>query len=338
MSRNASRFGFTLIELLVVISIIGVLIALLLPAVQYAREAGRRAACQNNLKQLGIAIASYIDQHHVIPPGRIFKATSPAAPTVAAPGSQETPWTVQLLPHLDQRPLWNAFNFATGSMGTSNAGFLANTTVTGTKLSVFQCPTDHDNSFQFPAAYQGGALSGPTLTRGSYAACWGNNLWGQIPQPNNNPVWNFRKSPFGHYGDVRVAQVTDGMSNTMFLSEIRQGSGGDIRGVLWETLPGANTFETSFPPNRFPNLCVGYNYDLLPDVSLCFAEPGLPCQGDPQDAWAQEVSGARSLHASLVITLFGDGSTHLIKDTVNPVIWVALGSISSRELIGGDSY
>jgi prepilin-type N-terminal cleavage/methylation domain-containing protein len=137
--RNDRHRGFTLIELLVVIAIIGVLIALLLPAVQAAREASRRAQCTNNLKQLGLALQGYVDAHGVMPLGS-FKMSPPGD---SGPGAgdhcvdrHEGGVFIALLPFLEQGALFNAFN---SSVHYETA---PNSTVNGTGLSVLWCPSD----------------------------------------------------------------------------------------------------------------------------------------------------------------------------------------------------
>src|SRR3954464_13953221 len=132
--RTRHLRGFTLIELLVVISIIGVLIALLLPAVQAAREATRRAQCTNNLKQLGLAIQGYIDTHSVMPLGS-FKMPPPPAGDPCK-GGHEAGAFIAILPYLEQGALYSAFN--------SNVHYetAPNSTVNGTGLSVLWCPSD----------------------------------------------------------------------------------------------------------------------------------------------------------------------------------------------------
>jgi type II secretory pathway pseudopilin PulG len=111
--------GFTLIELVVVI--IGMLIALLLPAVSISHEAARRAQCINNLKQIGIALSKYNDMHQVIVPGRIFQIDVGSPPAsgcngLMLSGCQDTPWFVLMLPQLEQQALYNHFNFALGNL------------------------------------------------------------------------------------------------------------------------------------------------------------------------------------------------------------------------------
>ncbi|HTI49623.1 MAG TPA: DUF1559 domain-containing protein, partial [Planctomycetaceae bacterium] len=110
MSISKSRFrGFTLIELLVVIAIIGVLVALLLPAVQQAREAARRAQCKNNLKQLGLALHNYHDTANTLPPGWISGNAG-----VTATGCSGWGWGTMILPNLDQGPLYQTLSGSTG--------------------------------------------------------------------------------------------------------------------------------------------------------------------------------------------------------------------------------
>src|SRR5215471_10258257 len=129
-----NRRAFTLIELLVAIAIIGLLIALLLPAVQAAREAARRMQCVKNMKQLGLAIHNYHSIHNAIVPGRIWKPLPNGNFPTTFSGTPDTPWSVLILPQLEQQTLYDAFNFSLGTEGpspatpaTRAAGFFANT-------------------------------------------------------------------------------------------------------------------------------------------------------------------------------------------------------------------
>ena len=151
--RAVSRRGFTLIELLVVIAIIAVLIGLLLPAVQAAREAARRSQCVNNLKQIGLAMHNYHDV-----PATSFPMGSSRAPVATRPG--ENAWWgdwsrhAMLLPYLEQTPLHNAANFSVTAKGHDPAEQM-NSTVTYTKLAGFLCPSDGQAGRNYTNSYYG---------------------------------------------------------------------------------------------------------------------------------------------------------------------------------------
>jgi prepilin-type N-terminal cleavage/methylation domain-containing protein/prepilin-type processing-associated H-X9-DG protein len=333
------RRGFTLIELLVVIAIIAVLIALLLPAVQAAREAARRMQCVNNMKQLGLAMHNYHDLHNVIVTARIYTLSQCPTGNVLS-GCQDTPWFCLMLPQFEQIPLYNAFNFTIGASGPGNLGLAVNSTVTATKIALFQCPSDRDSLFIFPNI--------PNESRGNYGINWGNTQYDQGLVTTNLPAGTTRPMPFPLDKTVSFASVIDGLSQTVLMSEVLQGSSNDVRGLVWSSLAGAGSFETRFTPNSFndfyqipvptlkPSVMVA-NADILPN-GFCNPEPvqGLACLNVGTFAYAY--AGARSRHAGGVNTLFGDGSVHFVKNSINAATWIALGSISSGEVIGADSY
>ncbi len=339
------RRGFTLIELLVVIAIIAVLIALLLPAVQAAREAARRAQCVNNLKQLGLSMHNYESSVGGFPPGRIWNTSAGNFSTIFA-GNQNTTWFELLLPYVEQGNLANSFNYTLGAEGFPGglnvaAGFFANSTVSATKVSVFQCPSDESRTFKVAQGYQGGILSGPTLTKGNYAASWGNTNWAAGRGGDATLQAAYLKSAFGHDGNIRIASVTDGTSNTVFAAEVLQGAENDIRGVMWSSVSGGSSFETRFTPNSlkdFFNLVNGN--DAAPNVPglFCVSEPvrGLPCISVNSDSNA--FAGARSRHPGGVNCVFGDGSVKFVKNSINHPTWIALNTINAGEVVSADSY
>lgn len=194
--RLRLRTGFTLIELLVVIAVIAVLISLLLPAVQQAREAARRTQCKNNLKQIGISLHSYVSSHKVFPPGYVAGATFPDT-------TNGWGWPAMLLPQLDQAPLYNSLNFSLPLEHSSNAAGA------GTVLSVFLCASDIVPGGQFSVT------NGSTeIMRGapsSYAATVGDDN-SEVTDLIGNGVF-FRNSSVG------LADITDGTSNTVCVGD-----------------------------------------------------------------------------------------------------------------------
>ena len=341
-SPSGPRRGFTLIELLVVISMIAVLIALLLPAVQAAREAARRAHCLNNLKQLGIAIHQYHGLHGVIVPGRIVGGGKPDLGAGAINyGFQNTPWTAMLLPFLEQSPLASAYNFDLGAEGPGNLGFVAHVTVMATRIDAFQCPSDRSEPFRPPADFGASIPGGLALTRGNYAANWGNTNWAQNDVGVGHAA-DFLAAPFGSKGNIAFAAVTDGLSHTAFLAEIKQGRDSDIRGFLGSSLPGATSVMSRFAPNRGKDVAKDdyrqFEEDLASRPGLCVPEPGrgLDCHGDPLAFPDRSLSGSRSGHPGGLNLLRGDGSTRFVKDSVDPRLYVGLHTIAGNEAISGD--
>jgi prepilin-type N-terminal cleavage/methylation domain-containing protein/prepilin-type processing-associated H-X9-DG protein len=356
-SEGRVRAGFTLIELLVVIAIIGVLIALLLPAVQAAREAARRAQCINNMKQIGLAIHNYESANTCVVPGNIAGLGQSMMPGAGTCGRaifsncQNSPWFTMLLSQIEQGAMYNALNFTLGMEGPLAPlplGFFANSTMASTKISLFQCPSDRIQTFQINPGYAGGFLSKPLLTKGNYGVSFGNTYWGQDQPapaaPMRDPVTGlvpvFRRPAFGHF-NITFADVTDGLSNTIFLGEVLQGDLYDIRGVLWSTIPGGGSFFSRMPPNNPTDYYqAGISGDYLNNVPglFCFSNPGqdLPCTAGASDKGAY--AGARSRHPGGINVLMGDGSVRFVKDTVNMPTWLGLNTIQGGEVIGGDQF
>jgi len=334
------RRGFTLIELLVVIAIIAVLIALLLPAVQAAREAARRIQCVNNMKQLGLAVHNYHDINNGLPPGRIW--TNSGFPTIFA-GMQNTTWFCLMLPMFEQGTLANAFNYQLGSEGPSSTGniggLIANSTVAGTKLAVFQCPSDRQIIFNINPGYAGPALGAIPFTKGNYAVSWGNAGWGQNYKGSQSA--QYIQSAFGHRMNINMASITDGTSNTVLMAEVLQGAQYDVRGMMWSSVPGGASFMTRFTPNAFNdylNERSGGDWLNNDPTLFCTDEPvlGLPCFPKAKDENA--FAGARSRHAGGINVTLGDGSVRFIKNTISPQIWIGLNTIAGGEVISADSY
>ena len=211
------RQAFTLVELLVVIAIIGILIALLLPAVEKVRESAARTQCQNNLKQLTLAYHEYEGIYKALPPSYITDQTKPAG------------WGIYLLTYLDQDQLFKMYNFDAPFFFDDPAFGIMNQTISNTQLKVFQCPTTPDRpdpysyTFSFPGY--------PSIT-------WQASPSDYSPVQNvSQPLATFLGSsqstgqlngPLQPDTGTRMAQVTDGTSNTILLAEIAG------KNLLWQ--------------------------------------------------------------------------------------------------------
>ena len=318
--------GFTLIELLVVIAIVGVLLALLLPAVQSAREASRRALCINHLKQIGLAMHQYHDTHAVLPPGK--------------KGCCWGTWLVYTLPHLEQSALFNAWN----SCGINSPGVpegydldlryfgVANRTVTSTRLGVYLCPSDQTNA-PITAVMNGITYA---CTSQNYAANFGNTI---VIQTDFQDV-RFAGAPFVDIGSplgdydrpgrktVGFSAFLDGLSHTTLLSEVIVGQGQDLRGFSW--WGDAATFEAYLTPNSsFPDVIFSAYYCINrpPNPPCIAATTALP-----------EVLAARSRHPGGVNVALADGSVRFMKDSIDVRMWRALSTTAGAEIAWEDPY
>jgi prepilin-type N-terminal cleavage/methylation domain-containing protein/prepilin-type processing-associated H-X9-DG protein len=211
--------GFTLVELLVVIAIIGVLIALLLPAVQAAREAARRVSCLNNVTQLGLAVHNYEFHFEALPPGVVNED----GPIRNEPKGTHVSWIVKVLPYLEQQPLFKKFNQAAGAYADENA------VVRQAQIRPLQCPSD-----PVPVMNQA-----ETVARSSYAGCHHDS---EAPIDKDNRGLLFLNS------SVRHSQIFDGSSSTLLIGEMLStpDSLGWVSGTR-ATLRNTSSIETGGP-------------------------------------------------------------------------------------------
>ena len=330
-SRYGSRrcFGFTLVELLVVIAIIGVLVALLLPAVQSARESSRRIKCINNLKQAALAVHNYHDTHQALPMGQF--------------GCCWGTWLVSTLPYLEQGTLSINYVGSGYDGGTPTAppsySAAANLPVTRTQLAALVCPSDTKSAML-------GLLNGVTFH--NYVGNFGNtdlnrtsplgidtagrpNQYGESPFKGllGWPVGNANKpniSPSLMPPFVRLATITDGTSNTLLFSETVQGKQGDLHGFTW--WQGGSHFETYTPPNAAEP-------DRMESASYCNVQLRInpPCTAATPTVFNQIVA-ARSRHPSGVGAAQCDGSVRFVSNNINLDTWRWLGSSAGGEQLG----
>jgi prepilin-type N-terminal cleavage/methylation domain-containing protein/prepilin-type processing-associated H-X9-DG protein len=310
-----NRRGFTLIELLVVIAIIAVLIALLLPAVQAAREAARRAQCINNMKQIGLAMHNYLQATNAFPIGTIIDAPNwPCQPSL------RTPWTMHILPYLEETTVANAFNYSVGIAGAGWSGSYGNMSIVATRINVLNCPSDAPQIF----------LSS-WRPKFNYGANWGNTNLGQlnIGTAGATGYVPYFKAPFGVNTAQPISAIQDGTSNTLLNSEVLQVSSQNDQRCEWWNDVSTNFMTYTTPNSTVPDQLSGW----------CVSNPMFnePCVGTAKSYYFQ-IIGSRSRHPGGVNSLFADGSVHFLKNSINFYVWQSLGTIQQGEVISSDAY
>mgnify|MGYP003638713758 CR=1 FL=1 len=348
MKPLTSKRGFTLIELLVVIAIIAILIALLLPAVQQAREAARRSTCKNNMKQLGLALHNYNETHGVLPPGAI----NPAGARTAGFGSEEatnglnhTGFTL-LLPFIDQGPLYNKWNFDIASGGATNGFFTSvaggwpnsNTPLGQTILPALLCPSDEgqtlevrtDSSWMATSA----ARSNYLFCAGGHGNGWpGGNLYSAYREsssnlPNGQTGIQYQ-GMFGFNGAAKFKAVTDGLSNSIAMTEgCIYGKRDDAYSPLWAQHRYAGTFAVNHPnidASHINNKRYHINgpYDVL-------GATGAGSADDPRIY----IEVASSVHEGGCHVLMGDGAVRFLSENMDHSQYALLTRIHDGQPTG----
>src|SRR5262245_10326495 len=343
MSCTARR-GFTLIELLVVIAIIGLLVALLLPAVQSAREAGRRAQCTNNLKQIGLALHGYEATAGSLPPTLVITGSGGAVTWTNAIGAH-----MRILQFAEQAAVFNTINF------DSQLYTPPNTTATGTRLALVVCPSESKITFTHS--------TGGTMSVCNYGFCTGDwFVWGGTGDTRKN------RSAFGPNQSRRWAEFQDGLSNTLLLSEAKAYQ------TFYRDCPtglaNVNNPEVIPPPNADPYAVVpeyrsgvcafrteGHNeWPESGTHHIGFTTawpPNKRISGGPNGEYAdlditsrrEKIGGptfaaitSRSHRPGGVTALLGDGSVRFVKSSIDGRTWRALGSVAGGEVISSDAY
>ena len=382
------RSGFTLVELLVVIAIIGVLIALLLPAVQAAREAARRSTCTNNLKQIALSSLNFESANRFLPPGGPHAGESTGGPPLYfIAGTQMgnakcygPNWAVQLFPFIEQSGLasvarnamqnmvedkdeWNPpdnWDFKRASDGFNVGGMIP---------AGWTCPSAATNQqvFYNDGDDSGGGMALGHLSKGNYVACFGGHtMWTAVPEDSNMPA-NQDPLMLGVFGIVkiqkttggdprarlgkgtRIAQVSDGMSNTVAFSELlawdeenaegapdssvagAPNGNDDWRGVWMIPAVGASAFTGRFPPNSSePDVIDACGTGIM--ESAQFTE--MPCQEslEPGNA-GNTYASARSRHSGVVNAAMGDGSVRIVENEIDQAVWRGLCTRGGAEVV-----
>ncbi|MHB8901966.1 MAG: DUF1559 family PulG-like putative transporter [Thermoguttaceae bacterium] len=321
--RNSTR-GFTLVELLVVIAIIGILIALLLPAVQAAREAARRMQCVNNLAQLGLAVQSYEAAHEVLPPGVV----DASGPIINGPEGYHMGWIVQILPFMEQGVAWRHIDFAYGAYSKKNRP------VAELEISALLCPSH----------WRGGPGGV------NYAGCH-HDVEKQIDAGDHGM--------FFLNSELRTQEVPDGASHTIFLGE----KSDQEASLGWMSGTRSTLRNTGTPINGKNPMGTEEGFDMVDfwgqpaedDLYGMGTAPGAPADTgsaapaqpvveepihltDQQKAVMKYVGGFSSLHPGVSNFVFGDGSVKALTEVMDFDVYQRLGHRDDGKLLKSDRF
>jgi prepilin-type N-terminal cleavage/methylation domain-containing protein/prepilin-type processing-associated H-X9-DG protein len=357
-----TRRGFTLIELLVVIAIIAVLIGLLLPAVQKVREAAARATCQNNLKQMGLALHNFNTNKNKFPAAVIHSGRAAYLPAYNGPEANYTGQSplaynhsgfVALLPFIEQDAIFSRYNYGAASTAATNgltpattdagppplagraAAYAVNLQVANQAIKIYTCPSDEDPAPEFQVLTTEGALrrSNYLFNTGTQTETGaGPGMSAAYPYasfPKMDATGNFRGA-FGEGGAANVGRMKDGSSNTIAIGESKQIHTVAQAGPFWGVGAAGNG------PNH-SGAVMGISVPLTSPLIQQYLPNGKagPCADNAQ-AQCQFPGGFGSFHSGVTNFVFCDGSVRSISDGVNAQVWNAALSADGNETVALD--
>jgi prepilin-type N-terminal cleavage/methylation domain-containing protein len=323
MKQSTSRRpgGFTLVELLVVIAIIGILVSLLLPAVQAARAAARRLQCGNHLKQLALSLHNYHTTQKVFPPAQYIQIDSKAAGAPTPDDWVRWSWFASVLPYVEQMAMADIYadhlsKPRTGSFSYTNLP--EKTTIAPT----FMCPSDPAN----PKIHNGSSTSNSQGFHGNYVLNAGDSFFNEGGYANSSQL----NGVFYVGSQTRIAHIRDGTSNTLLASEIilvKDGAIGsgkeDIRGRYHNVAHAGALFSTKYPPNTTQPDRHNYCINTVAQA---------PCTPTGTNV----IVSARSYHPGGAQCALSDGSVRFISESIDLNVFHALGTRSGNEVVFGD--
>jgi prepilin-type N-terminal cleavage/methylation domain-containing protein len=332
------RSGFTLVELLVVIAIIGILVALLLPAIQAARESARRATCTNNIKQVGLAQHSYLATKKRFPHGtynlNFVHGTTP--PPYNGKQNRRC-WMHDTMPYYGEAVLYDQFD----NFMRTGSSFAYDFPGCSTVIPTLMCPSDPANPKFVTFTYSTLGVTGPPPSidglgasqgfHGNYIACASNKFFNPVGKGAPYADQNSAKlnGLFFAISKVEPGDITDGMSHTAMLSELiltPDQIDDDERGRYYDPIPGGTQFTTLFPPNTsVPDRINWISKNPVPKA------PGEWCAGGECQPSQNQYVSARSYHEGGVNFATADGAVHFVSDSIDPVLYSGLGSRNGEE-------
>jgi prepilin-type N-terminal cleavage/methylation domain-containing protein/prepilin-type processing-associated H-X9-DG protein len=328
--RSTRYAGFSLVELLVVIAIIAVLIGLLLPAVQKVREAANRAKCQNNLKQIGLAVHNFESTNGYLPPSGSWVTRRSTANFIGEPSSA----LARILPYVEQTSVYQQLDLTSSIQNQP--------TVTGQRIGIYICPSELNDKLSsgtppgYPATY--GAGLGDWFTEGFAAGQFGNGAFPGVSYPSR--------------GSLRLSDITDGASATIGFAEVKArgawldqgnnlGAGIPTPTTVADLLAMGGTFtdgasHDSWAEGFTPR--TGLTFVFPPNTAVSYLNPadGLSYDVNWSGGTLFEYAAmtARSFHNGGVNAQFMDGSVRFVTDSIPQATWRALGTRNGGEPVG----